>query len=331
MNMPSFQSVSASQTYDFRHVVSNCQQLLQRDQLHTIQVNVGRVCNQACHHCHVDASPKRTESMALKTVTRILELLAVSPEIRTVDITGGAPELNPHFSTLVREARKLGRHVMDRCNLTILLEAGQEDLGTFLKEHQVEIIASMPCYLEKNVDKQRGTGVFRKSLEGIRKLNELGYGQPDSGLSLNLVYNPGGPSLPPVQHTLEQQYKDILKENYGIVFNQLFTMTNLPINRFAQDLKRHQQWDDYMALLLSAFNPGTVSGLMCRSLLSISWEGNFYDCDFNQMLEIPVSGKVRSVWDLQSFDDYRQPEIATASHCFGCTAGAGSSCGGTLV
>ncbi len=308
---------------------------LRRTVIDTLQVNVGKVCNQACSHCHVDAGPKRTESMNRQTVERVLALVAASDEIRTVDITGGAPELNPHFRDLVRGARDLGRHVIDRCNLTVLLEPGQEDLIDFLAEHRVEVVSSLPCYTADNVDKQRGKGVFGRSIEGLRRLNARGYGDGQSGLQLNLVYNPGGAFLPPAQASLQADYKTRLADDFGIVFDQLFTITNMPIARFSTWLQQQGQADAYMQLLETSFNPTTLPALMCRTQLSIDWQGCIYDCDFNQMLEIPAAapmapGLAPTIFDLASTADLHQGPIRVADHCLGCTAGAGSSCGGSL-
>jgi radical SAM/Cys-rich protein len=305
---------------------------LVREELTTLQINVGKLCNQACQHCHVDAGPKRTEIMPAHVAERIIELLAASPSIDTVDITGGAPELNANFRRLVEESRRLGRHVIDRCNLTVLFEPGMEGLPEFLTAHQVEITASLPCYTEDNVDKQRGRGAFEKSMRALRLLNERGYGLPNSSLALNLVFNPLGAYLPPPQEKLEAEYKQHLRDEYGVEFHRLLTLTNMPISRFATFLRSGGRYDAYMRLLADRFNAGTVPGLMCRSLLSVGWDGKLYDCDFNQMLEIPAGGDVsqRTVWDISNFGDWRGRAIATARHCFGCTAGAGSSCQGAL-
>jgi radical SAM/Cys-rich protein len=303
---------------------------LQREVTTTLQINVGKLCNQACHHCHVEAGPKRTEIMSAAVAERVLELLAASPGIHTVDITGGAPELNPNFRRLVIEARQMGRKVIDRCNLTVLFQDGQQDLPAFLAGHEVEITASLPCYTAANVDQQRGRGVFDKSIQALRLLNDLGYGMPGSKLALNLVYNPLGASLPPPQEKLEADYKKQLRENFGIEFNRLFTITNMPIKRFADFLALSGKQEAYQSLLVNHFNPATVEKLMCRSLVSVGWEGQLYDCDFNQMLEIGMPG-MKTVWDIQSFSDFAGRRIATGSHCFGCTAGAGSSCGGKLA
>jgi radical SAM/Cys-rich protein len=302
--------------------------VLEKAQITTVQVNVGKVCNQACQHCHVEAGPKRTESMSSRAVYRVLSLLEFSPGIATVDITGGAPELNPNFQRLVEGSRTHGRHVIDRCNLTILLEPGFENLPKFLARNRVEVTASLPCYTRENVDAQRGRGVFDKSIQGLRLLNDLGYGV-DSGLPLNLVYNPLGASLPPPQEALERDFKRRLGEDFGIRFNRLFTLTNMPIKRFSDFLERTGQQESYLKLLSDRFNPATVEQLMCRSLVSIGWDGQIYDCDFNQMLEIPAWSPV-TIWDIDSFDDFGSKPIPTGHHCYGCTAGAGSSCGGAL-
>ena len=258
-------------------------------------------------------------------------MLRLSPNITTVDITGGAPELNPNFRRLVTRSRKLGRHVIDRCNLTVLFEPGMEGLADLLAENQVEIIASLPCYTAENVDAQRGRGVFDKSIRALHVLNELGFGLADSALKLSLVYNPLGATLPPDQSRLEADYKRQLREHFGIEFHRLFTLTNMPIKRFADFLHRSGKHEDYMALLIEHFNPATVPGLMCRSLVSVGWDGALYDCDFNQMLEIGMGGHRPTVWDFETFSHLVGRHIATSSHCFGCTAGAGSSCGGALL
>jgi radical SAM/Cys-rich protein len=302
---------------------------LSRQSVTTVQVNVGKVCNQACLHCHVDAGPLRTESMSAETARRVIELVLASPAVETVDITGGAPELNPNFRWLVEESRRSGRHVIDRCNLTVMFEAGQQDLGPFLAQNRAEIIASLPCYTRDNVDRQRGRGAFDKSIAALRLLNELGYGV-NGGLCLNLVYNPLGPSLPPPQAALEADYKRHLREDFGIEFHSLYTLTNMPISRFADSLVHIGKTDSYQDLLERSFNPGTVPSVMCRSLVSIGFDGALYDCDFNQMLEIASEGRP-TVWDIASFDELAGVRIRTAQHCFGCTAGSGSSCGGSLL
>ncbi len=303
---------------------------LRRHTIDTVQVNVGKRCNQACHHCHVEAGPKRTEIMTQATAERILQLLGESRTVATLDITGGAPELNPHFQMLVMEGRKLRLRVIDRCNLTILTEPGFEELGSFLAHNCVEIIASLPCYTEDNVDRQRGRGVFGKSIEALRRLNRLGYGSSAGSLILNLAYNPVGPSLPPPQMPLEADYKRHLRTNFGIEFNHLFTITNMPIKRFSDQLIHIGQYESYQQLLIEHFNPETLGQLMCRSQINIGWDGKLYDCDFNQMLELPIAD-ARTVWDIGSFDELTSEQIATGRHCFGCTAGAGSSCGGAIT
>jgi radical SAM/Cys-rich protein len=311
-----------------------CEPLV-REETRTLQINVGKLCNQACHHCHVDAGPKRLEIMTRQVADRTMELLGRSPTVEVVDLTGGAPELNPHFRWLVAESRKQGRHVIDRCNLTVLGRPGMEDLPEFLAERQVEIIASLPCYTAENVDRQRGRGVFDKSIEALRVLNRLGYGSPESPLALNFVYNPLGPSLPPPQDQLEADYRTELRDRFGIEFHRLYTLTNLPINRFADFLRRNGRYAAYMSLLVNHFNSQSVPNLMCRSLVSVAWDGALYDCDFNQMLEIRMreaTGTTElTIWKIESFSGISGWGIRTASHCFGCAAGAGSSCRGTLA
>lgn len=302
-----------------------------RTPLEILQVNVGKLCDLACRHCHVEAGPKRTEIMEWATIERLLELLAAAPGVHTVDITGGAPELNPHFRTLVREARKLGKTVMDRCNLTVLFREGQEDTARFLADQGVQIVASLPCYTQVNVEKQRGLHVFNPSIEALQTLNRLGYGQPGSVLELDLVYNPLGPSLPPAQNQLEKTYRQELSKHFGIVFNHLYTITNMPIKRFLHQLELSGQYETYMHTLLDAFNPRAAEGIMCRNLLSVGWDGQLYDCDFNQALELPLGGRRRSLWDITSLEQADREPIAFRDHCYGCTAGAGSSCGGALA
>ncbi len=306
---------------------------LTRAPVATLQVNVGKLCNQACHHCHVDAGPKRTEIMQPATAARVLDLLAHSPGVEAIDLTGGAPELNPSFRDLVRGARTLGRRVQVRCNLTVLFTPGQADLPEFYRDHGVELICSLPCYTAENVDRQRGRGVFDQSIEALRLLNGLGYGRPGSALRLDLVYNPLGATLPPAQAPLEARYKEELARLFGIEFHRLFTITNMPINRFAEMLERDGALDAYMGLLVNHFNASTVEGLMCRHLVSVGWEGTLYDCDFNQMLELPLVGDgtaPATIWTVSSCDALAGLPVMTANHCFGCTAGAGSSCGGAL-
>ena len=304
---------------------------LRRDLTTTLQVNVGKRCNQACHHCHVDAGPKRTERMDRGTADRVLALLAASPSVGTLDLTGGAPELSDQFRRLVLGARARGRSVIDRCNLTVLFEPGQEDTAEFLAEHEVAVVASLPCYTAENVERQRGRGVFEKSIDALRRLNALGYGRPNSPLLLDLVYNPLGPSLPPPQAELEERYRDELEQGYGVRFHHLRAFANLPIARFAADLERQGRADEYQALLVHHFNPATVPGLMCRTLVSVGYDGRLYDCDFDQMLDLPLGAGPRTVYDLDDLEGLAGAAIATGSHCFGCTAGAGSSCSGALA
>jgi radical SAM/Cys-rich protein len=306
---------------------------LEAQQVSWLQVNVGKLCNQACHHCHVDAGPQRREIMTADTAEQIIRLLEASPEIELVDLTGGAPELNPSFRRLVTAARDMGVRVIDRCNLTVLFEPGQEGLVDFLASHEVEVVASLPCYLQDNVDKQRGLGVFDLSIAGLRSLNEVGYGRDGSGLLLDLVYNPVGAHLPPAQDSLEQAYKRELLARFGIRFNKLITITNMPISRFRHGLQRDGLLDAYEQLLLDSFNPSTVSGLMCRSLISIGWDGALYDCDFNQMLDMELESSPGRAHldDLESFAQLDLRPIKTGTHCFGCTAGTGSSCGGAIA
>ena len=305
---------------------------IRRRRLETLQVNLGYVCNQACLHCHVNAGPTRTETMSLETVNHVLGYLAASGA-DTLDLTGGAPELNQHFRHVVRTARARGARVMDRCNLTILSEPGQEGLAEFLAQQQVHVVASLPCYTEELVDRQRGKGVYERSIEGIRKLNALGYAREGSGLVLDLVYNPQGPSLPPAQVALEADYKRILGEQFGIVFNSLFTLANMPIQRFGSTLVSKGQFNGYMELLRGAHRQENLDGVMCRSMVSIDWQGYLYDCDFNQMLGLPIAlaGKSRThVSDVME-RDLGGHAIVVRDHCYGCTAGQGSSCGGALA
>ena len=304
---------------------------LQREQLDTLQVNLGYRCNQSCVHCHVNASPQRTETMTRETVADVLAFLEVSG-VRNLDLTGGAPELNAHFRSLVMRAREIGVQVMDRCNLTILGEPGQEGLAEFLAQQQVEITASLPCYLEDNVDRQRGEGVFKRSIAALRHLNALGYGLDDRRLALNLVYNPQGAVLPPAQAGLEADYKRDLGERFGIRFTRLYTLANMPIQRFGSTLVSKGMFDEYMALLRGAHRDENLQDVMCRRLLSVDWQGYVYDCDFNQMLGLPlrVGGKQRPHLSDLIGRDLGGNAIAVRDHCYGCTAGNGSSCGGAL-
>jgi len=304
---------------------------VQREKLETLQVNLGYLCNQTCEHCHVNAGPRRKEVMEEATVRTVLDYLTAQ-KIQTLDLTGGAPEMNPHFRHLVRQARALGVHVIDRCNLTILEEGGYEDMPVFLAENNVEIIASMPCYLEKNVNAQRGMGVFERSIRVLRRLNTLGYGREGSGLIMNLVYNPLGPSLPPPQAVLRETYKKELLGRYGIVFNDLFTITNMPIQRFGSMLISKGKFNEYMLLLKGAYREENLESVMCRNLISVDWRGYVYDCDFNQMLGLPLRIDAKPRWHLRDLigRDLDGNPVAVMNHCYGCTAGQGSSCGGSL-
>ncbi len=308
----------------------------------TLQVNITKLCNQACRHCHVDASPKRTEQMDKRTVERCLEILAQHSSITTLDLTGGAPELNPYFDDFVREARALGKRVIVRHNLTVTFDGNPQTgeskayLPEFFAQQRVEVISSLPYYQEFFTDKQRGLGVFRKSIDGIRLLNEYGYGKPETGLVLNLVYNPVGPFLPAAQASLEADYKQELWQRFGLLFNNLYTITNMPIHRFKEALERSGGYEEYMEKLVNAFNPAAAEGVMCRSLVSVGYDGRLYDCDFNQMLDMQIttgingSQRHRTIFDFD-FDEILNRTIAFASHCYGCTAGAGSSCGGATA
>jgi radical SAM/Cys-rich protein len=306
---------------------------LRRRQIETLQVNLGYTCNQSCTHCHVNAGPNRTEQMDRATVDLVLAALAAR-RIGTLDLTGGAPELNAHFRDLVRQARALGVHVIDRCNLTILQEPGQDDLATFLAAQQVEVVASLPCYLEDNVDRQRGNGVFERSIRALQTLNALGYGR-DPALPLSLVFNPQGAALPPPQQGLEADYRRMLGERFGIVFTRLYALANMPIARFGSTLVSKGTFGDYMALLRSVHQPANLDQVMCRSLVSVDWLGNLFDCDFNQMLGLPLREDGRGHRRLHLRDllarDLDQHPILVADHCYGCTAGQGSSCGVALA
>ena len=304
---------------------------LRRERLESLQVNLGYRCNQSCLHCHVNAGPNRTEAMDQATVDLVVDVLE-QRGIGTLDITGGAPELNEHFRDLVRRARALGTTVIDRCNLTILLEPGQEDLAAFLAAERVEVVASLPCYSMDNVDRQRGDGVFDKSIEALRRLNALGYGDGSGALVLNLVYNPQGASLPPPQAALEADYKRVLSERFGVHFDRLFALANMPIHRFGSTLVSKGTFQDYMRLLKNAYRDENRATVMCNSLLSVDWQGYLYDCDFNQMLGLParLNGTPRPhLRDLLGHGGAGEP-IRVADHCYGCTAGQGSSCGGAL-
>jgi len=301
---------------------------IRRAQLATVQVNLGYRCNQSCLHCHVNAGPTRTELMDTKTMRQVLEFVERSAP-STLDLTGGAPEMNPNFREMVASASALGVRVIDRCNLTILEEPDQEDLAGFLAHHRVEVVASLPCYLEDNVDAQRGKGVFDASIRALRRLNALGYGRDGTGLTLNLVYNPQGPTLPPPQAGLQADYQRELAARFGVVFNRLYALTNMPIQRFGSTLVSRGGFDDYMALLKQAHNPENLDTVMCRALISIDWQGYVHDCDFNQMLQLPLGGQRVHISRLVP-NVLAGAAIATRDHCYGCTAGSGSSCGGAL-
>ena len=307
---------------------------IRRLRVDTLQVNLGYKCNQTCLHCHVNAGPTRTEMMSLDTVEEVLAYLR-RQGIPTVDITGGAPELNHHFRYLVRAARSLGVHVIDRCNLTVLEEPGQEDLAEFLAAQRVEIVASLPCYTEELVDRQRGKGVYEKSIRAILRLNRLGYARDGNGLDLHLVYNPQGPVLPPEQKKLEADYKRVLGETFGIRFNRLYTLANMPIARFGSTLVSKGEFNGYMQLLRASYRAENLDAVMCRSLLSVDWQGVVYDCDFNQMLGLPLrlAGQTKPRLTLADLleRDLKGAGIVVKDHCFGCTAGQGSSCGGALA
>ena len=305
---------------------------IRRHALETLQVNLGYRCNQSCVHCHVNAGPRRTEEMDEANIDAVIDFLAASPGVTTLDLTGGAPELNRHFRRLVGAARELGRTVLDRCNLTILEEPDHEDLADFLAAQQVTVVASLPCYLEENVDQQRGKGVFEASIDALHRLNRLGYGRAGSGLELNLVYNPQGASLPPPQAELEAAYKSSLETRFGIVFNQLFTLANMPIQRFGSMLISKREFNRYMALLRAAHSEDNLATVMCRSLLSVDWQGYVYDCDFNQQLGLGIPHHQPRLHLSQiTATELADRPIRVAGHCYGCTAGQGSSCGGALA
>ena len=304
---------------------------LTRTPLQILQVNLTARCNLACTHCHVESGPKRSEALDARGIDRLIELLPTATGLHTLDLTGGAPELHPDFRRLAAAGRAHGLKVIDRCNLTVLFEPGQEDTAEFLAAQGIAVVASLPCYSSANVDKQRGKGVFGQSIDALQRLNALGYGRADSGLDLDLVYNPGGPSLPPSQAALEADYRRRLMDDFGIAFNRLFTLANMPIKRFAHALARDGQHERYMQLLIEHFNPRAAEGVMCRNLVSIGWDGALYDCDFNQMLALPAAGRRRTLWDIERLDAIDSDPISFRDHCYGCTAGAGSSCGGALA
>ncbi len=305
---------------------------IRRNRVDTLQVNLGYKCNQSCLHCHVNAGPTRTEAMSRETMFEVIAFLK-SADIQTLDLTGGAPELNPHFRLLVKAARDIGVRVIDRCNLTILFEPGQETLADFLHGNAVEIVASLPCYLEENVDRQRGKGVFDASIRALQLLNEKGYGKAGSPLKLSLVYNPQGAVLPPAQGPLQSDYRKHLGEHFGIEFTELYVITNMPIQRFGSTLISKGQFTHYMDLLKNAYQPQNLDSLMCKSLLSVDWKGYVYDCDFNQMLGLPLAWKNKPrthLRELMGVNITNNP-IVVKDHCYGCTAGQGSSCGGALA
>ena len=302
---------------------------IRRGRLSTLQMNLGYLCNLSCTHCHVNAGPNRTELMTRETMETALQF-ADKYKLEILDLTGGSPEMNPDFRWLVQQARQQGLHVMDRCNPTILVEPGYEDTAEFLAEQQVEVIASLPCYMEDNVDAQRGKGVFSASINALQKLNELGYGRAETGLVLNLVFNPQGIALPPPQMQLEASYREFLSEHFDLQFNNLFTITNMPIQRFGAVLLAKGQFEDYMSLLKHAYQPANLEQVMCKSLLSVDWQGYVFDCDFNQMLEMPLAGYSTHLSQLLKQMPEAMP-IAVADHCYGCTAGQGSSCTGILI
>ena len=304
---------------------------LPRTPLEILQVNLTARCNLACTHCHVESGPKREEALDERGIDRLIALLSTAPALHTLDLTGGAPELHPQFRRLVAAGRAHGLKVIDRCNLTVLFEPGQEDTAGFLAEQGVAVVASLPCYSSANVEKQRGKGVFLQSIEALQRLNALGYGREDSGLELDLVYNPGGPSLPPSQAALEADYRTRLFDDFGIVFDRLFTIANMPIKRFLHALERDGQLDAYMQLLIDHFNPRAAEGVMCRNLVSVGWDGALYDCDFNQMLALSLGAQRSTLWDIERLDDIEHRPIAFGRHCYACTAGSGSSCGGALT
>lgn len=313
-----------------RQIATSGRPPLRRGRVTTLQVNVGLRCNLACHHCHVESGPKRTERLDEQGMARILALLARNPEVTTLDLTGGAPELHEGFRDLVRGARALGREVIDRCNLTVLEEPGQADTAEFLAREGVRVVASLPCYGPDNVDQQRGRGVFASSIRALERLNALGYGRGDGDLRLDLVYNPVGAFLPPDQRTLEADYRARLAADFGIVFDRLLTLTNMPIRRFAHALRREGRLEAYMGLLVNHFDPANLDTVMCRSLVSVGHDGTLYDCDFNQAVGLLPPGPRRTLFDVDDLGELEGAAIATADHCFGCTAGAGSSCGGAL-
>ncbi|MEO8416510.1 MAG: arsenosugar biosynthesis radical SAM (seleno)protein ArsS [Ginsengibacter sp.] len=304
---------------------------LQPTGIEIFQVNIGKMCNQTCNHCHVDAGPDRKEIMTKETMYQCLEVLQKNRQLTKVDITGGAPEMNPDFRWLADEISKLGRHMIVRCNLTII-KANKKyyDLPQFYKQRNIEVVSSLPCYTKDGTDKQRGNGVFEDSVKALHMLNDVGYGQEGSGLILNLVYNPGGASLPPPQQSLEKDYKEALKKEFGIVFNKLFVITNMPINRYLDYLLTSGNYERYMEKMVNAYNPLAAANVMCRNTISVSWDGYLHDCDFNQMLDLKVEGASKHISQF-NINELNNREIITGQHCYGCTAGSGSSCGGAVI
>jgi radical SAM/Cys-rich protein len=304
---------------------------LKPTQIETFQVNLGKMCNQTCRHCHVDAGPDRKEIMTRETMQQCIEVLKGNPQLKTIDITGGAPELNPNFRWFIEEIKNLEKHVMVRCNLTIILANKKyNDLPEFYKKHHIEVVSSLPFYTQDRTDRQRGNGVFEDSIKALQMLNEVGYGKEKTGLVLNLVYNPAGAFLPPAQSSLEKEYKQVLKDKFGIEFNCLFTITNMPINRYLDYLLTSGNYETYMEKLVNAYNPAAAAQVMCRNTISIGWDGYLYDCDFNQMLELKVDGSSRHISGF-NLEKLNKRNIIVGQHCYGCTAGSGSSCGGSVV
>lgn len=322
--------VSLTQDEAFTEKLRRHEVNLKRREITTLQLNITRKCNQACIHCHVNAGPAQTEEMPLEVMDRILYLLDGDSMIETIDITGGAPELNSNFRYLIRELKKRNKNIIDRCNLTVLLEDRQEDTAEFLAQNRVTIIASLPCYLEENVDSQRGSSIYKKSIKVLKQLNELGYGKAGSGLILNLVYNPGGAFLPGDQVKLQADYKRVLLSEHGIMFNRLLTVTNMPINRYSEVLKKEGNYEKYYDLLISSFNPASADKIMCKSQVSVGWNGVLYDCDFNQALGVSILSDRNTILELDGFSDVTK-SICFGKHCYGCTAGSGSSCQGSLT
>lgn len=324
-------AIAITRTPSFEQELAERGIALERKSPTVLQINIGKLCNLTCVHCHVNAGPKRKEIMTRETVDHVLEWLG-DKDIEVVDLTGGTPEMIPDFRYFVKQLRSLGKRVMVRCNLTILNEPGYDWVAEFHAAHQVEIIASMPCYCPENVNAQRGEGVFDSSILALQRLNNLGFGTEGGTLKLDLVYNPNGATLPPDQKELEGDYKRELRQHFGIVFHNLYAITNMPVSRFTAYLRRNGQYEDYMQLLLDSFNPAAVEGLMCRDTLNVDWLGNVYDCDFNQQLRMnhKRQGEALKVWDVK-LEEWEELPIMTGKHCFGCTAGSGSSCGGTLT